>query len=69
MQRPLTLSRSPGATAPDARPVTAASGTDASGAVLHSADLLGSRQAVEIEHNGHRYRLQATRQGKLILTK
>ena len=69
MQRPLSLSRSPGAAAPGARPVAATSGTDAGGTVLHSTDLLGSRQAVEIEHNGHRYRLQATRQGKLILTK
>jgi hemin uptake protein HemP len=38
-------------------------------AVLLSADLLGSGQAVEIEHNGQRYRLQTTRAGKLILTK
>ena len=38
-------------------------------AVLLSADLLGAGQAVEIEHNGQRYRLQTTRSGKLILTK
>ncbi len=38
-------------------------------AVLFSADLLGSGQAIEIEHNGQRYRLQTTRAGKLILTK
>jgi hemin uptake protein HemP len=38
-------------------------------AVLQSADLLGTQAAVEIEHNGQRYRLQATRSGKLILTK
>lgn len=38
-------------------------------AVIQSADLLGTRQSVEIEHLGQRYRLQATRQGKLILTK
>jgi len=38
-------------------------------AVIQSADLLGARQSVEIEHLGQRYRLQATRQGKLILTK
>jgi hemin uptake protein HemP len=37
--------------------------------VLLSADLLGAGQAVEIEHNGQRYRLQTTRAGKLILTK
>ena len=38
-------------------------------AVLRSTDLLGTQAAVEIEHNGQRYRLQATRSGKLILTK
>lgn len=37
--------------------------------VLQSSDLLGQQQAIEIEHNGQRYRLQATRSGKLILTK
>jgi len=37
--------------------------------VLHSRDLLGSRQAIDIEHNGQRYRLQTTKAGKLILTK
>ena len=38
-------------------------------AVLPSSALLGERQAIEIEHNGQRYRLQSTRSGKLILTK
>lgn len=37
--------------------------------VLQSSALLGPRQAIEIEHNGQRYRLQSTRSGKLILTK
>jgi hemin uptake protein HemP len=37
--------------------------------VLHSSTLLGPRQAIEIEHNGQRYRLQSTKSGKLILTK
>ena len=37
--------------------------------VLHSSALLGARQAIEIEHNGQRYRLQSTKSGKLILTK
>ena len=37
--------------------------------VLQSSDLLGSRQAIEIQHNGQRYRLQSTKAGKLILTK
>jgi hemin uptake protein HemP len=34
-----------------------------------SAQLLGAHHAIEIEHNGQRYRLQSTRSGKLILTK
>ena len=37
--------------------------------VLPSAALLQGRRAVAIEHNGAIYRLQTTRQGKLILTK
>lgn len=36
---------------------------------LDSAALLRGRPAVEIAHNGFVYRLQATRLGKLILTK
>ena len=39
------------------------------GVVLPSSALLGPRQAIEIEHNGQRYRLQSTKSGKLILTK
>ncbi|HEX7892446.1 MAG TPA: hemin uptake protein HemP [Ramlibacter sp.] len=38
-------------------------------APLHSGALLQGRRLVEIEHNGEVYRLQATRLGKLILTK
>lgn len=38
-------------------------------ALLRSATLLQGRSSVDIEHNGAVYRLQATRQGKLILTK
>ena len=37
--------------------------------VLDSTYLLQGRQTVEISHNGTVYRLQATRLGKLILTK
>lgn len=37
--------------------------------VLPSADLLRGQKAVSIQHNGSLYRLQITRQGKLILTK
>ena len=34
--------------------------------VLQSSTLLGPRQAIEIEHNGQRYRLQSTKSGKLL---
>jgi hemin uptake protein HemP len=37
--------------------------------VLDSRDVLRGHQAVGIAHNGALYRLQTTRQGKLILTK
>ena len=37
--------------------------------VLQSSALLGENQSVAIEHLGQIYRLQTTRQGKLILTK
>jgi hemin uptake protein HemP len=37
--------------------------------VLPSEALLQGQRSVEISHNGERYRLQATRLGKLILTK
>jgi hemin uptake protein HemP len=36
---------------------------------LPSEAVLRGQSAVEIEHNGQVYRLQTTRQGKLILTK
>jgi hemin uptake protein HemP len=38
-------------------------------APLASEQLLQGRRLVEITHNGEIYRLQATRLGKLILTK
>lgn len=37
--------------------------------VIDSTDLLGRERQVEIVHQGQVYRLQATRLGKLILTK
>lgn len=37
--------------------------------VLSSQTVLQGRSQVAIEHNGAVYRLQTTRQGKLILTK
>lgn len=36
---------------------------------ISSDDLLRGHKSVEIRHNGETYRLQATRLGKLILTK
>jgi hemin uptake protein HemP len=36
---------------------------------IHSKDLFKGQKSILIEHNGHNYRLQMTRQGKLILTK
>ena len=36
---------------------------------IPSEAVLRGQSTVEIEHNGQRYRLQTTRQGKLILTK
>lgn len=53
-----------GATAPASRAPSAPSA-----APLPSEALLQGRKSVEISHNGRLYRLQATRQGKLILTK
>jgi hemin uptake protein HemP len=37
--------------------------------LLASEDLFQGRRVVDIAHNGEVYRLQATRLGKLILTK
>lgn len=54
---------SPAAAAPEP---TSASRT---GPVLSSQSVLQGRSQVAIEHNGAVYRLQTTRQGKLILTK
>lgn len=45
-----------------------ASAGSAAGCV-NSTDILRGQKAVEINHNGSTYRLQATRLGKLILTK
>lgn len=37
--------------------------------VIPSGELLGARGQLLIEHQGERYLLRVTRQGKLILTK
>ena len=58
--QPVSVARKDGADVP----------TDLTGAaVLDSQQVLQGHQAVTIAHNGNFYRLQATRQGKLILTK
>lgn len=36
---------------------------------MKSAEILRGQKAIEITHNGAIYKLQATRLGKLILTK
>lgn len=43
--------------------------TPATPAAVDSHELLRGQKAVDIVHNGSTYRLQATRLGKLILTK
>jgi hemin uptake protein HemP len=58
---------------PEPEPASPASGIDAPAATrpppLASSELFRGRRIVEISHNGEIYRLQATRLGKLILTK
>ncbi len=39
------------------------------GTVLNTRELFQGTQRIHIEHQGEIYRLQITRQGKLILTK
>jgi hemin uptake protein HemP len=51
------------------RPDTAEARPPAVEPALDSRALLQGGKAVAIRHNGELYRLQATRQGKLILTK
>jgi hemin uptake protein HemP len=66
------MSRTDPANARSAGPVTAApvsETTTGAGPVLSSQSVLQGRSQVAIEHNGAVYRLQTTRQGKLILTK
>jgi hemin uptake protein HemP len=48
---------------PPARPDNAPAQT------LTSTELMQGRREIVIEHQGERYRLQQTRNGKLILTK
>jgi hemin uptake protein HemP len=55
--------------APVAPRLPEAAAGEARPAPVNSEDLLRGRRIVEISHNGEVYRLQATRLGKLILTK
>lgn len=59
------LSKQPHSTADGTKSKPSLSGP----ALLDSQDLLQGQNAVAITHNGALYRLQTTRQGKLILTK
>jgi hemin uptake protein HemP len=59
------VSRSPG----DVAQRQADSSAAKADACVESSQLLRGRRTVEINHNGSTYRLQATRLGKLILTK
>ena len=61
LARPLPIQSSLGAA------MTAA--VSASPSPLHSDDLLQGQKTVSIVHNGSTYRLQATKLGKLTLTK
>lgn len=54
---------------PDTRQTPAPAPAPAASPVLSSQAVLQGRSQVAIEHNGAVYRLQTTRQGKLILTK
>jgi hemin uptake protein HemP len=55
--------------APAAAPAAPAARAAPRPTQLSSVELLRGERLVEIAHNGEIYRLQATRQGKLILTK
>lgn len=69
-----TISRSPAraaaaASAAHSAVEAASSPGSAAPATVDSSALLQGQKAVAISHNGALYRLQATRLGKLILTK
>lgn len=53
----------------DAPPEGNPAAQQADGPALSSQSLMQGRSAISITHNGTVYRLQATRLGKLILTK
>ncbi|UCV01044.1 hemin uptake protein HemP [Acidovorax radicis] len=51
------------------RPIDGGTGTSPAELAVDSSALLQGQKAVSISHNGSVYRLQATKLGKLILTK
>jgi len=63
--------RLPSSSSPEVSPAAAprATGAGAASIVLDSKALFAGQQTVLIRHQGEVYRLQKTRQGKLILTK
>ncbi len=63
--------RLPSSSSPEVSPAAAPSTVVGAGAsvVLDSEALFAGQQTVLIRHQGEVYRLQKTRQGKLILTK
>lgn len=64
-----TLSLPSRAARPAEMSLPAAASRSDCGNALESTEILRGQKAVEINHNGLTYRLQATRLGKLILTK
>ena len=54
---------------PQNSPVVTATLSSNAPASFSSTEILRGQKTVEINHNGSTYRLQATRLGKLILTK
>ena len=54
---------------PASTPAATSAAVSAMPTQLDSAELLQGQKAVSIVHNGSTYRLQATKLGKLILTK
>jgi hemin uptake protein HemP len=51
------------------RPVSSGTASPGTRKTLQLATLLGAEQGIDIDHNGHLYRLQITKAGRLILTK
>jgi len=66
---PTTLTLPSRAARPAEMSMPAAASRSESGSALESTEILRGQKAVAIKHNGLTYRLQATRLGKLILTK